>query len=452
MLRTFLAFLFLSGALLAADRKTAIDQLVQPAIDESYLTGVVVGIFDGGKTQVFGYGMARHDSFKAPDGKTVFEIGPATQAFTGLALAEMAERKMVQLDDPIRKLLPASALPPPQEGKPEITLTDLAIHCSGLPFSPTDLKPKDPANPYADYGVEQLYGYLKQQGVVKGTGIYYRLSYLGTGLLGHGLALRNGSSYEAMIRSLITKPLGMNDTGITLSAALQQRLAEGHNIDGNPAPVWQMGALAGAGALHSTADDLLRFIAANINPPKKVEAAIRTAQAGHKLPGADTEGITLGWQIQVDHATLSQSGGTAGFYSFVSFNRDRQTGVVVLANTAAPLVTAIALRVQRMLAGETVEPLTLRHAITFSNEALDRYVGKYELDPNKAYFTVWREGDHLMGEVTGQRIFRMYPEAEDKFFLKVTASEITFKRDEKGQLISAFLSQHGHGLLAKRVP
>ena len=53
----------------------------------------------------------------------------------------------------------------------------------------------------------------------------YEYSNLGFGLLGHILELRGGKSYEDLVVSRICAPLGMDDTRITLSSSMQQRLA-----------------------------------------------------------------------------------------------------------------------------------------------------------------------------------------------------------------------------------
>ena len=471
----FTSILF-GGALVAADRKAAIDSLVEPAIKEGYLTGVVVAIYEDGKTQVFGYGKARLDSLKVPDGNTVFEIGPITEAFTGLALSEMIVKKEVELKDPIRKYLPESQFPatpeepdltkdtfpgkqlpesplpvPPEEPvQTGITLFDLATHSSGLPGMPRSFHPADENNPLQDFGVDRLYEALRQFGLTRPEKVFYKSSNLGAGLLGQILALRNHSTYEGMLREMVTKPLGLSDTGIVVTDTLRERLAQGYDVDGNPVPPGNANALAAAVGLRSTANDILKFVAANMHPPEALDAAIHLARAPQIPNGATEPTLTLSWQILADGNTLIQNGRTAGFDAFVAFTPERKTGVVVLANRASVTCSKIGMLTSRILAGETVNPLVLRHAIPMSAEQLDRYVAKYEMDPNRIYFNVWRDGDHLMGEVTGQHIFRMYPEAEDKFFLKVTDSQITFQRDKDGKIVSALLSQHGHGLSAKR--
>lgn len=103
-----------------------------------------------GVRRVFAYGTARPDS--------AFEIGSITKTFTGLILAQMIEHGKVQLDAPVRELLPAGTVAKPQ-GR-EITLLDLVTHHSGLPRMPDNVHPADPNDPYADYLATDLYAFI----------------------------------------------------------------------------------------------------------------------------------------------------------------------------------------------------------------------------------------------------------------------------------------------------
>jgi D-alanyl-D-alanine-carboxypeptidase/D-alanyl-D-alanine-endopeptidase len=112
--------------------------------------GLVIGVIQHGVRRVFAYGTAKEDS--------IFEIGSITKIFTGLILAQMVEQRKVNLDEPVRELLPDGIVSKPAE--PEITLLDLATQRSGLPRMPDNFHPANPEDPYADYGSANLYEYL----------------------------------------------------------------------------------------------------------------------------------------------------------------------------------------------------------------------------------------------------------------------------------------------------
>ena len=64
-------------------------------------------------------------------------------------------------------------------------------------------------------------------------------------------------SYEALVESRICTPLGMHSTRITLTPEMQERLAAGHDDALKTVANWDLPTLGGAGALRSTANDLL---------------------------------------------------------------------------------------------------------------------------------------------------------------------------------------------------
>ena len=447
-LRSVCSVFLAALAVSAADRKAAVDQLVQPVIETGAAAGVVVGVIEGGKSQVFGYGKGAGEH--VPDTSSIFEIGAVTKTFTTTALAAMVQQKMVALEDPVRTYLPADAVPPGEAGRPEIRLIDLATQHSSLPGLPGNLRPKDPQNPFADYTPQLLYEFLGKQTLRRTPNPTFIFSYLGMGLLGHALSLRYGKPYEQMITELVTTPLGMPDTRVTLSADQQGRLAPGHDPDGKPVHNWDFDALAGSRALRSTGGDLARYVQAQIDPPEKLKGAIDLTHVERQKMGA-VGSIALAWLIKPDGKTYWQDGGTAGYTSYVSFNTEHKTGVVVLLCSFGVLSSQIGERLEHMLAGEAVQPLPLHRAVTLDSKALDEYVGAYEIVPG-ARLNLTRQGEQMFVQIPGQGLLHLYPEAKDKFFVRIVDAVITFDRDEKGQIVSCVLHQNGRDRQAKRVP
>jgi CubicO group peptidase (beta-lactamase class C family) len=267
----------------------AIRDLLAERIDaERNGIGIVVGVIDAEGRRVIARGALAKSDPRALDGETVFEIGSITKVFTCLALADMAERGEVALNDPVAKHLPAGVSVPERGGKP-ITLIDLATHTSGLPrwpddIAPGELTPKDWSNPYADYTAEQLQAFLAGYRLRRDIGAAHAYSNLGMGLLGRALAHRAGVDFETLVRQRITGPLGMADTAIALTPDQEARFATAHDHARRPVEAWQLPTFAGAGALRSTADDMLTFLAAELG---FIETALKAAERGrlHPDPG-----------------------------------------------------------------------------------------------------------------------------------------------------------------------
>ncbi len=110
-------------------------------------TGIVVGIVDHGRQQVFAAGSAGNG--RPADEHTLYEIGSVTKTFTATALAAMVLAGRVRLNDPIAEYLPSGVRAPGKDGKP-ITLLDLAEQRSGLPRLPSNMQDVYGDDPYAN--------------------------------------------------------------------------------------------------------------------------------------------------------------------------------------------------------------------------------------------------------------------------------------------------------------
>src|ERR1017187_2526799 len=304
-------------------------------VESGRAVGMVTGVIDEKGRQVVGSGKVSLDGTQQPDGDTVFEIGSVTKVFTSLILADMIEKGEVKPDDPVAKLLPATVKVPSRNGR-QITLLDLSMQVSGLPRLPDNLKPADAANPYADYDAAKLYDFLSRYTLPRDPGEKYEYSNLAVGLLGHALALKAGVSYEELLRRRIFDPFGMRSTSITLSEAQKKRLAPGYNASRKPAKNWDFAVLAGCGAVRSTVNDMLKFVAANLElTDTPLKAAMRRMRSATKAIGSEDLEIGMAWHVftKFDARIWWHNGGTYGHRSFVGFNPAKNEGVVVLCNT-----------------------------------------------------------------------------------------------------------------------
>lgn len=387
------------------------------------------------------------------DGNTVFEIGSITKVFTGALLAEMVARGEVRLDDPVSKFLPKAVRVPSRNGR-QITLLDLATQSSGLPRLPTNFKPADNSNPYADYTVDQLYQFLSSYTLPRDVGSRYEYSDLGVGLLGHVLSLRAGKSYGQLLKERILNPLGMDDTGIELSPAMKARMAQGFNGEGTPMHLWDLATLAGAGALRSTANDLLKFLAANLDtvrtPVGKVLAEARLSRRETDRPG---NRIGLGWHIVEAFGTTSSwhNGGTGGFRTFIGLDEAKRRGVIVLSNSSiSPDDIGFHLIEPHIPLDRPQVPVKQRLEISLDQSKLNTYVGVYQLAPD-FQLKITHEGQSLFGQATGQPKVQLYAQSEGEFFLKVVDAQISFVKDSTGKVTKLILHQSGADVPGNKV-
>jgi len=322
----------------AADLEAVLDQDLAAALKSGELApstgaGVSIAVVDHGVRRFFNYGAAKQDS--------IYEIGSITKTFTGLILSQMAEQGKVKLDDPVRELLPTGTVEKPAGG--EITLLDLATQHSGLPRMPDNFEPADQSNPYADYHAANMYAFLKKYGVAKPDHATFLYSNYGFGLLGQALSLRTGEPYPDLLKDQVLDPLGMYDTAIVLSPSQKARFLPGHTADHRPARAWDLDAFAGAGAIRSTASDMLIYLEANLHPqdvkPAGAAAAAKTISIAlendHQLRADLSAGqqIALAWLFDPATGNFWHNGATGGYSAYAFFNPKGDFAAVVLLNT-----------------------------------------------------------------------------------------------------------------------
>lgn len=446
---------------------SAVLAALRARVDAGQAAGLLVALVETSprsgppRTRVVAYG--RGPGGAPLDARSVFEIGSVTKTFTAAALAGMAADGTVQLDHAVAELLPRGAAVPSRGGRP-IRLVDLATQTSGMPRLPDNLAPRDPADPYADYDGARLLAFLARYQLPRDPGAQYEYSNLGVGLLGYALAARTGTTYERLVADRVLRPLGMTETAVTLGPALRARLAPRHDAGGAEVKGWTFDALAGAGALRSTAADMARYLVANLAAAQgaargpsagpldaTLARALAAAQARRVETGIPNLAIGLAWHRAArpgGDTLVWHNGQTGGYASFVGFSPARGAGVVVLSNTARSVDDlALALLTGGPIPG-AAPPTTAaaapvaRTAITLPAAALERFVGEYPLAPTFV-ITVRREGDRLFAQATGQPAFELFAASPTTFFLRVVDAQLEFQTDAAGTVTGLVLMQNG---------
>lgn len=572
MLKNVLAVFYLAGLLSACQAQSTISQEVKANIklrvDNGMNKGIVVGLIDTKGTNYFSYGVKSLDTKEVVDENSIFEIGSITKTFTGILLANEVLKNEMKLDDPLQLYLPHGVLAPTRNGE-SIKLVHMANHTSSLPRMPSNFNPSNPANPFADYSEKQLYDFLENYELPRDIGSQYEYSNYAMGLLGHILAAKNKMTYEELLIATITKPLGLKHTGIALTSSMMKNLAMGHSGEVE-VENWDIPTLAGAGAIRSSAVDMLNYLAANMGIEKSsLYAAMQLAHQNSRIEGASPI-VGLGWHTMVfdDLEIIWHNGGTGGYRTFAGFIKGGDKGVVVLSNSNtsvddigihilhpdSPLnemKPSIGVKLQNIMDTQGIEtaigiywdlkknkaeefdftegqlnrlgylylneketekafavfklnidaypnssnvyasygdaqlkhgdknasienykksialnpgnleaiknlkelgvdPDTIIEEIIVDEKILANYIGKYELAPN-FILTVSKEGNQLKTQATGQPEFPIFPKSENTFYLKVVEAQLTFNKNEDGNVESVTLNQAGQEFVGKKL-
>jgi CubicO group peptidase (beta-lactamase class C family) len=262
---------------------------------------------------------------------------------------------------------------------------------------------------------------------------------------------RKSGGYEATLRARVLTPLGMTDTGVVLSPGQTARLATGHGRDLAPTSNWTMtDALAGAGGIRSTANDMARYLRAAAGwESTPLAAAFKLAETPVTTARPNLE-VGLGWHVtqSAERTMVWHNGRTGGYASMLVFDANTREGVVVLAN-ASISVDDLAIHLvdpTRKLA----EPPRERTAIKVDPALYDRLAGRYELAPTFVV-TVSRDGDRIFAQATAQPKYEIFPEAELDYFYNVVDAQLSFRRDGDGKVTGVVLHQGGRDTLGKRL-
>jgi len=163
-------------------------------------------------------------------------------------------------------------------------------------------------------------------------------------------------------------------------------------------------------------------------------------------------GYAYGWNIgkRFDRPMTGHGGGINGFATnIIRFPADHVT-VIVLSNNESARVPGIATTLAAIVFGAPYDIPVERKSITLPSATLDRYVGQYELAPNRI-MTITNENGKLMAQATGQGKTELFAESETTFFPKVIEATLTFVKDAQGQVTGLVLRQGGRDNPAKKI-
>ncbi len=415
-------------------------------VDAQELFGVVACMSDRYDTRTVAAGQSGNG--RPLDADSVFEVGSITKVFTALLMANMVSAGEIAVSDPVAKYLPPEARPREYDGKP-ITLLDLATHTSGLPRLPNNFRPRDQANPYADYTVAKTYDALSTTTPLRYPGSHFEYSNLGFGLLGHVLSLRGGRSYEELVEARICKPLGLDDTRVTLTPDMRTRLTVGHDAALNSVPNWEFGSFPGAGAIRSTVNDMRRLVECCLGrEASPIQPWLATMLDVRRQADPSDEAAAAGWFVQTAHSDelVWKDGDTGGYSSFIGYSTRTGIGSVVLSNTQnSVMVPALG----RTLINSGFPNPVPRKRFVVDPAKLKALAGRYDVLPGFV-LTVRPQGPQLMVQATNQAEYPVFADSDTTFHYTVVDAQLTFEIGADGQAMAVTLHQHGREMRGAR--
>lgn len=330
--------------------------------------GVVGVLKDGELAFVRGYGSADPRTGAPITADTRFKIGSLTQTFTAVAILQLRDRGLLDLDAPVRTYL-KDYVPLGQT----ITLRHLLSHTSGIP-SYTD------AHTFAlgfDGPVTAADVRARFEGLALefAPGTDFDLSNSGYYLLGQVVEVVSGKPLADYLATDVLAPAGMKRSGLGVAVD-----TVGLEFDEDevlvPAAQRHPSAYGGAAALVSTAADLARWDRALRTP-----GLVLSQRSLDEMTTEVRSEYGLGWFLrrEGDQKLAFYPGGVEGYNATIARYLGDGVTVFALANTEAVDTRTLAYDIGRIAHGERVDPPVEHIEVPLAPAQLARYVGTYVL-------------------------------------------------------------------------
>jgi CubicO group peptidase (beta-lactamase class C family) len=381
---------------------------------------------------------------------TKFRIGSITKQFTASAILQLQQEGKLNVKDRISKYFP---------GFPrgdEVTIHHLLTHTSGIhSYTNTDSFMRRVTGPISE---EQLFAEIKKYPYDFNPGDKYMYNNSGYFLLGYLVEKLTGKTLDQVFRERFFVPLKMNNTGMYNSQHKPSNEALGYRKLGSAydtAIDWDMSWAAGAGALYSTPEDLKKWNDALYHGKVLKEETFKAATTpvvlndGTRPPGIDY-GYGLGMMNYRGLKSIGHSGGLDGFISQLMWYPREEMTVVMLTNQSPPELMIDPNKIAEFFAWQNMDSAETYEPVDVSDVDLSVYEGKFEISKG-LLMDVTTEGQKIFVQVTGQQKYEMFPSKKDEFFLKVVEAKIRFNRNEKDEVVSAYIEQGGFKATAPKI-
>lgn len=262
------------------------------------------------------YGLADLSSGRSLDMHTRFRIGSMTKAFTALLIVQLVEEGLLAFD------MPVSDLFPDYPRGDAITLHHLLSHASGLPDY---LGVVDETE---SYDPEELVGAVMDAPLNFDPGTAFEYSNTNYAALGVIIEAVTGQTWAEALSDRILLPYGLSATEVGSDPIVGESYARGY-AGGEPARAIDMSVPYAAGALSSSASDMLRWAQLWMSGALVSEASAERIFPA--TPAPDVNAVGYGWFVVDDGGVRMRhhGGDISGFTSFLGMVPD-QAGVILL--------------------------------------------------------------------------------------------------------------------------
>lgn len=346
---------------LSGSQTQAIENYIGIQMENGKIPGMAVVIVKGDTIEyVKGFGYANIESKQPVTIKTLFELGSTSKAFTGLAILQLRDKKLLYLNDPVRKYIPWLRMK--YKGKEvDHTIEQFLYQTSGVPFPSIANIPAASDNNALENTVKTLVG--MQLIFFPGERFFYAtINYDVLGLL---IQKVSGMSFEEYIKTGLLEPLGLRNTYLFRDEARPHGMATGYKISFGQAREYDAPEYRGntpAGYFITNAEDMARWLKIQMRMIELPGFNMELIKESHEPNVKVGSSYAAGWYVVKrkreegeDEDIIFHAGGNPNFSSFILFHPKKKLGAAVLANIRSDYVLEIPTGVLRILMGK--EPI-----------------------------------------------------------------------------------------------
>jgi CubicO group peptidase (beta-lactamase class C family) len=342
------------------------DQLVGDVLGRMPVPGLGAGIVHGGElVWARGFGAADLAAGRPVDVDTVFRIGSISKTMVAIAILQLRDRGLLDLDDALERHLRSWRIEPADGSRP-VTIRDLLTHTSGIgelravsdlwrPGGRLKWHPRKGPAP----DLPNFYGHGFRADVPAGAKWAYANHAFGT--LGHLVEEIDGRPFARYMIEEVFDPLGMAGTDFQRTSRIEDRLATGYKLPKRRAasPVdYHEIVIPGAGSVFSSVREMGRYVAAILGGGANGHGrALKETSFAELLRPQWTLDERLSFQqglsFMLDdydgHRVVHHGGGWHGFISFMIAAPADDVGVVAFTNSGSAVSYEVADTLMREL-------------------------------------------------------------------------------------------------------
>lgn len=434
IINVILLILISTGCAHGQDIRMKLDSYVSAFADQEKFSGSVLVAKDREVLLSKGYGKANYELDVPNTPQTKFRIASITKQFTAMAIMQLQEKGLLNVEDKLSKYIPTY----PHGDR--ITVHHLLTHRSGIPNISNSKEEK-----IKPHTLEHIIEILKDKPSDFQPGDQFKYSNSGYALLSYIIEKASSKKYDEFLKENIFDLIHMNDSGYDIPSTILRNRASGYRFRGNElinSDYVDMTLPCGAGALYSTVEDLYKWDQALYTEKlvsKNSLISIFTpyyAEANEIHPS----GYGYGWNIHQVHGknVVGHNGGIDGFSSIIHRYTDEKICVIILGNIEEINRYRLSKGLAAIILGEEYQLPVKRTAIPVDPTIYDQYVGKYKFDDDVVMHVV-KAKDRLFARVEGHSNIELLPETENHFFHKMTEVQISFQKGNSGAITGLVL-------------